>query len=169
MALSLLLLDLLLEIHKVLQIFAFLNGHDRRTFPPARESKLILLTREKETRKKKVRPQSHLVNYESVDEGFAGVDGALRDGSSAISPRSSVLKYPMPVNDDALGVELVGKLDNDGVACIGSDRRAGELVVDSHNDVFNAVRGPKHVLNLPSMVSDFGALRQSSKPRDQNK
>lgn len=70
-----------------------------------------------------------------------------------MTDRATNLSNAMPVNDGALGGELVGDGDVDGVADLGPDGRAGELAVDSHHNVLKAVQLLKHVLHIEPVVS----------------
>lgn len=97
----------------------------------------------------------YLVNFESVKIGFSGVNRTLGDGGSAISPWSAELSDSVPMNHNSFSIELVSELDGDRVAGPGSDRRPGKLTVDPHHYAFFAIRGPKHVLYFPLIVSDF--------------
>ena len=59
----------------------------------------------------------------------------------------------MPVDDDALCVELVSEVDDDGVSGFGPDGGARELAVDAHHHVLLAVRCPVNVLHIEVVVS----------------
>lgn len=59
------------------------------------------------------------------------------------------------MDDDALGVKLVGEVDVKGVAGPGTDSGARELAVDGDDDAFLAIWRPVHVLHLPFQMSDF--------------
>ena len=54
----------------------------------------------------------------------------------------------MPVDDNALGMQLVGDVDSDGVAGIGPDGGARELAVNAHHWVLHAVGCPINVLHI---------------------
>lgn len=57
------------------------------------------------------------------------------------------------MDDDALGVELVGEVYGDGVSGSGPDGGARELAVDAHHHVLHAIGCPVHVLHIEVVAS----------------
>lgn len=136
---------------------------------------------------------SHPFNFEPVNECLSGVYGALRYRSGPVSPRCSELKFrtwvviraykyscrdnniyvnveahidlldPVPVNHDALGVELVGELDVDSVTDPSPNGGARELAIDPHDGVLDTVGRPEHVLDVPFEVPGLGTQRRVCK------
>jgi hypothetical protein len=110
---------------------------------------------------------AHPVHDESVCEGLAGEDGALRDADGAVGPRRADLPDAVPVDAGVLGVEVVVDGDHDGVALRGADGGGGELAVDGHGQLLEAVLyryAMSHVwwCTLPSAASKRSASEKST-------
>lgn len=99
------------------------------------------------------------VDDESVGEGLAGEDGALRDAGDAVGPGRADLADAVPMDGRVLGLELVAHGDHDRVAAGGVDGGAGGLAVDGHGELLEAVEGLVLVGDVPRVVVRLGLRR----------
>lgn len=61
------------------------------------------------------------------------------------------------MDDNALGVKLVGEVEMNGVSGLGTYSGAGELAVDGDDHTFLAIWRPVHVFHLPFQMPDFSS------------